>query len=230
MNKLIAAAAFGLAIASSALAEEPMITVTGQGSVEAVPDMATVTLGVVRTAPDAAEALDATSEAIADVIENLTRLDVAARDMQTSGLSLQPIWSRPANDGSGRRDITGFSARNQLTVRVRVLEDLGDILDAVVQDGANSFDGLRFSLSDPSAAIADARADAVRDAMDKADQLAAAAGVTLGDVLSISENSGAPRPVAMEMAAARMSDSVPVAAGEVSLSVSVSMRFAIAED
>lgn len=230
MNKLIVAAALAAGLASSAVAEDRTITVTGEGSVEAVPDMATVTLGVTRTAPEAGAALDATSAAIADVIARLEALDIAARDMQTSGLNLQPVWSQPGTDGARNREITGFSASNRLTVRVRALETLGTVLNETVQEGANTFDGLRFSLQDPDTAIAAARADAVRDAKTRATQIAEAASVQLGPVLSISEETRSPRPVAMEMASARMSDSVPVAAGEVSLTVTVSARFAIAEE
>lgn len=229
MKTLLSAIVLLVGLSTSAFAEERTITVNGQGTVETAPDMATVTLGVTRTAPEAGEALDATSEAVAEVIARLEDLNIAPQDMQTSGLNLQPIWSREVKNGTQSREITGFSASNQLTVRVRELNDLGVLLDAVVQEGANTFAGLRFSLQDPASALADARAAAVRDAMMKAGQIADAAEVTLGPVLSITENGGMPRPVNMEMSTARMSDSVPVVAGEVSLSVSVSMRFAIAD-
>lgn len=229
MKTLLSAIVLLVGLSTSAFAEERTITVNGQGTVETAPDMATVTLGVTRTAPEAGEALDATSEAVAEVIARLEDLNIAPQDMQTSGLNLQPIWSREVKNGTQSREITGFSASNQLTVRVRELNDLGVLLDAVVQEGANTFAGLRFSLQDPASALADARAVAVRDAMMKAGQIADTAEVTLGPVLSITENGGMPRPVNMEMSTARMSDSVPVVAGEVSLSVSVSMRFAIAD-
>lgn len=229
MKTLLSAIVLLVGLSTSVFAEERTITVNGQGTVETAPDMATVTLGVTRTAPEAGEALDATSEAVAEVIARLEDLNIAPQDMQTSGLNLQPIWSREVTNGTQSREITGFSASNQLTVRVRELNDLGVLLDAVVQEGANTFAGLRFSLQDPASALADARAVAVRDAMMKAGQIADAAEVTLGPVLSITENGGMPRPVNMEMSTARMSDSVPVVAGEVSLSVSVSMRFAIAD-
>lgn len=229
MKTLLSAIVLLVGLSTSVFAEERTITVNGQGTVETAPDMATVTLGVTRTAPEAGEALDATSEAVAEVIARLEDLNIAPQDMQTSGLNLQPIWSREVKNGTQSREITGFSASNQLTVRVRELNDLGVLLDAVVQEGANTFAGLRFSLQDPASALADARAVAVRDAMMKAGQIADTAEVTLGPVLSITENGGMPRPVNMEMSTARMSDSVPVVAGEVSLSVSVSMRFAIAD-
>jgi hypothetical protein len=113
---------------------------------------------------------------------------------------------------------------------VRSLENLGGLLDLVVQDGANTFDGLSFSVQEQEALLARARADAVRDAIEKAEQLAIAAGVTLGPVLNISEGGNIPRPAMMEMAAARMADAVPIAAGEVSLSVQVNMSFGISDE
>lgn len=230
MNKLIAAAIMLIGCAAPLLAEtQRMITVTGQGSVEAAPDMASIRIGVTRDAELAGEALQATSDAVRGVITSLEAAGVDARDMQTQGLSLQPKWSRKSASDNGEARIVGFVARNTLSIRVRDLEKLGGILNAVVQDGANTFDGLQFSLADPDAAVAAARADAVADAMTKANQLAQAAGVTLGSVKSISESGGAPRPVMMEMASARMADDVPVAQGEVSLTARVTMEFTIAD-
>lgn len=229
MKKLLVVCTLMLGMMSPAWAEsERVITITGQGAVETVPDMASIDIGVAHQAGTAGEALSRTSAAVRDVITRLEAAGIAARDMQTQGLSLQPVWSRQTNTDTPRK-ITGFVARNGLMVRVRALDSLGEILDAVVQDGANTFNGLQFSVQDPDAAIAEARAEAVRDAMSKAQQLAEAAGVTLGPVQSISEMGGTPRPVMMEMSAARMASDVPVAAGEVSLSAQVSMVFAIAD-
>ncbi|MEO1733453.1 MAG: SIMPL domain-containing protein, partial [Pseudomonadota bacterium] len=126
------------------------------------------------------------------------------------------------------RRITGFQASNTLIVRIRDLGGLGAMMDAVLQDGANDFRGLSFGMADPGPHVDAARSDAVADAMRKAQLMAAAAGLRLGPVLSISEGgSGQPRPMMMEMAAARASDAMPVAPGEVSLSATVSMVFAL---
>jgi uncharacterized protein YggE len=163
------------------------------------------------------------------VIARLETAGIAARDMQTQGLSLQPLWARQSNGPEAQPRITGYVARNGLIIRVRDLDSLGRILDEAVSDGANSFNGLQFGLQDTEASLADARAAAVKDAMTKARDLANAAGVTLGPVQTISETGGAPRPVMMEMASARMASDVPIAAGEVSLSVHVSMEFAISD-
>ena len=228
MLKLIGAGLLLVTMTTGVLADgQRMITTMGRGVVEAVPDMASIDVGVTHQAETADAALARTSEAVADVIARLTDAGIAPRDMQTQGLSLQPVWNRQSPGADLPREITGFVARNTLSVRVRDLGILGEILDAVVRDGANTFNGLQFGLQDPSAAIGQARAEAVNDAMTKAQQLADAAGVTLGPVQTLSEGGGAPRPMMMEMASARMAADVPVAAGEVTLSAQVSMTFSI---
>lgn len=229
MKNLIVALVWIMATVPVVWAEaDRVISTTGQGVVDAVPDMATLNLGVTNEARLAGEALRLTSDAVAAVLAQLNAAGIAPRDMQTQGVSVQPVWNRRNADNEPPR-ITGFVARNSLTVRVRDLDALGGILDRVVQDGANTFNGLQFSLQDPEPAMAAARQDAVRDAIAKAEQLAEAAGVVLGPVQSISENGGGGRPVMMEMASARMASDVPVAAGEVSLTARVSMVFEIQE-
>ena len=203
------------------------ITVVGQGSVAAVPDMATISMGVTHEASVAAEAMAQVSAGVTAVLNRLSEAGVEARDMQTSSLSLQPVWSNHGNDGSQPPRITGFVASNQVTVRVRDLSGLGAVLDTVVQDGANTFNGLQFAMQEPAPLEAEARAAAVRDGMARAAQLAEAAGVTLGPVRSISEN-GPVQGMMMEMAAARSMDKA-VAAGELSLEAQVSMVFSIAD-
>ncbi|MCV3272652.1 SIMPL domain-containing protein [Roseobacter sinensis] len=210
-----------------ALAEdERVITVTGIGSVETVPDMATLRLGVTHEAKRATDAIAATTEGVAAVLSRLEEAGIEARDMQTDQLSLQPVWSD--YDANTRR-ITGFVASNILIVRVRDLDGLGQVLDLVISDGANSFNGLSFGLQEPKPAQDAARTAAVADAVDRAEQLAAAAGVTLGPIQSISEQGGVARPQMMEMALSRAAADVPIAQGEVSTSAQVNIVFAIAE-
>ncbi|WP_164661088.1 SIMPL domain-containing protein [Tropicibacter sp. Alg240-R139] len=215
-------------------AEEPprTIQVSGQAQVQAEPDQALINLGVTNEAATAAEAMDATSQALAEVIARLKDQGVEARDIQTQQVSLHPIWSQKVDKSTGqnRNHITGFSASNILAVRVKDMDKLGVILGEVVGDGVNDFQGLRFLVQDPKPLVDQARADAVKDAMDRAQQLAEAAGVKLGDVLSISENSVQPyarganaRFAAMESAA------VPIEVGEISYQSTVSMVFVIGQ-
>ena len=172
-------------------------------------------------ADTAGAAMGQVSTEAAALIAALEEQGVEARDIQTAQLSVGPGWSRY---DSNERTITGFEARNTVRVRVRDLDGLGGILDQVLSVGANTFNGLSFELQDPSAAEAEARVAAVRDAMAKADQLRAAAEVTLGAVLSLSEGGEGPRP---EMFAAARSADVPIAAGELLVTARVSLRFAL---
>jgi len=231
-RRLLAAATLICAlVAGPVWAETParQISVTGEGRVEAAPDMATITLGVTHEAPEARAAMRATSEGVAKVLDRLRGMGIEARDLQTRELSLNPVWSdRTASGGEGRR-ITGFVASNTVLVRVRDLPALGGILDAVIVGGANDFNGLRFGVQDPDPLVDEARRRAVADAMARAKLLADAAGVELGAVVTINDQGGGrPMPMA-EMAMRASAAGAPVAAGELSITATVSMVFEIGE-
>jgi len=225
---LLAALMLSVTAASQAQAAETgtgRITVTGQGLADAAPDMATLTLGVTQRAKQPRAAMDRVSDAVAGILARLTRAGIAPRDIQTRRLTLNPERS---NRESGTAGFSGYAATNMVVVRVRDLDLLGQILDSVLTDGANVFNGLQFSVQDPAPLLERARREAVSDALARAALYAEAAGVTLGPVLEISEQGGNSRPVQMEMASAR-AVGVPVAPGEVTISASVTMVFAIAE-
>ena len=205
-----------------------MITVTGEGRVEAPPDMVVITLGVTHQADAARDAMAATSDAVGRILTRLDQLGLAARDVQTRRITLNPVWVNERYDNDKPPKIAGFTAANTVAIRVRALDQLGEVLDAVVEDGANTFNGLQFLIADPEPLMDQARKQAVADAMARAALLAEAAGVTLGPLRSIDEYGGGGGPVMLEMAAAR-SGGVPIASGEVSLSASVTMVFDIAE-
>lgn len=217
-----------LSLPGAVLAQEDArrITVTGEGRVETAPDMATVTLGVTTEADGAREAIDSNSRAMAAVLERLTAAGIADRDLQTSNFSVTPRFDYSRTDGRG--EITGFVAQNSVVVRVRDLDGLGGILDAVARDGANNFQGLQFGLQDPGPVEDDAREAAVSEARRKAELYAAAAGVRLGALMTLSEEGGArPQPMMMQAEMRAASDSVPVAAGEVSVTARVTLVYAI---
>ncbi|MBY6057813.1 SIMPL domain-containing protein [Leisingera daeponensis] len=214
--------------AASEAAHPRQITVTGEGTLQVAPELATITLGVTEEAEEAAAAMAAVSEDMQAVIARLKDAGIAAADMQTQQISMHPVWSQDrSHDNGGRREITGFEASNTLMVRVRDLSELGPVLDTVLRAGANNFQGLSFGVTDPSAVADRIRGEAVKDAMRKAQQLAEAAGMELGPVRSISEHGGGGgRPMmAMEMV---RSDAMPIEAGELTFTHNVSVVFDMA--
>lgn len=203
--------------------ETAHITVTGEGTATAVPDMAEITLGVVAQNATAAAAMAEASAVTQAIFDTLPRFGIAPSDVQTSDLSLAPLYDQRMSGEAPR--VTGYQAANRVTVRVRALDRLGPVLDAVLDSGANRMDGLRFSVSDPAPLLDRARRRAVEDARRRAETYAQAAGLTLGPVLSITEGGATFGPEPMfEMA---RSSAVPIAAGETELRASVTMRFAL---
>ncbi len=224
LTSLVAAILALAILPAAAQQEETGIVVRGQGRVEAPPDMATLTLGVTAEAGTAGEAMARNGAAMAPVLQRLRDAGIAERDIQTSGLTLSPRYGARSPEEAPR--ITGYVAQNVVTVRVRALGILGDVLDAVVSDGANTMGGLRFGVQEPEALEAEARRRAVADARRKAGEMAEAADVTLGQVRALVEEGGGGGPTMM--LEARMADAaVPVAEGEVTFESSVRMVFEI---
>ncbi|WP_112311208.1 SIMPL domain-containing protein [Pseudogemmobacter bohemicus] len=225
----LSAAAFGaaLAAASPLLAEgRALITVNGEASISRAPDMATISIGVTTVGASAGEALKLNSTDMEKVIARLKEAGIAEGDMQTSGLSVNPNWAN-SYSSSGAQKIDGFTAMNYLTVGIRDLGKLGEVLDQVVADGANTLNGVNFALIDPRPALDEARKLAVADARARAELLAGASGVKLGDLVSITDGggfNGGPAPMFKAEAA-----SVPVQRGEVSYQANVTISWEIAD-
>jgi uncharacterized protein YggE len=211
--------------------KEAVIIVSGDADAAVAPDLAIVSLGVSETKQSAREALDANNKSMADVLKALKADGIADKDLQTSGFSIQPQYSYPQNeDGTPKPPVlTGYTVSNMLTARIRDLAKVGDVLDASVTLGVNQGGEIRFTNVDPEKTIEAARKDAMKNAIAKAETLAAAAGVKLGRVVEITENMQRPEPMpVMRMSMAKeASDSVPVASGENSYSVTVNVTFAI---
>lgn len=211
----------------------PRILVTGQGSVDLAPDMAMLALTVTREAETARKALDANSTAMKDVLDAMKAEGIEARDLQTSGFSIQPKYFHPPQNTSGTREpprIIAYTVRNSLNVRIRDIGSLGQILDKSVTLGVNEGGNISFTNDDPSAAITEARVLAMKDAISKAETLAEAGSVKVGKLLEISEQSSNPRPMPMaraERSFALSADAVPVATGENTYRVSVNLTYAI---
>jgi uncharacterized protein YggE len=209
-------------------AAEARLTLAAEGQVEAVPDMATITLGVAREAGSAAEASAAMAEAAEALLEALAAAGIAERDIRTSALSLAPTRAPRDSDGNPG-EITGYEAETTVTIRVRALDRLGAVLDTAIGSGANRMQGLALGLSDPQPLMDEARRRAVAEAARRAALYAEAAGLALGPLLALDETGGAePRPFAAraDMAMAQ-SAPVPVAAGEITLTARVTVTYAL---
>jgi uncharacterized protein len=214
-------------LATPALAQTmppPMITVSGEATISVAPDRAEIEAGVTSDAKTAREASDANNAAMGKLLLALKAANIDEKDIQTSRLSLQPQYppNRP-----GPSPVVGYQASNRVTVRLHDIPKVASTIDILVGAGATNIGGIGFSVSNASKLLDDAREKAVADARRKAEIYAKAAGVTLGAPLDISEQ-GAPGPMPFRKMAAGMAVSpTPVAQGEETLQVTVSVSWAI---
>ncbi|HEX5689656.1 MAG TPA: SIMPL domain-containing protein [Roseiflexaceae bacterium] len=200
------------------------VTVVGEGEVKGTPDTATVQIGVETEGATAKDALAANTTQAQALQAKLKELGVAEKDIKTSNFSVYPTY------GADGRQISGYHVTNSVSVTVRDLGAAGSLLDQVVQAGANSINGVTFSVDDPKALLNQAREQAMQDAKAQAETLAKAGGAAVGDVLIISENIGSQPPMPLMMAApaaADQSKAVPVQAGEQSFTVQVQVTFGL---
>jgi len=223
---VIAALAGGL-LGAPALAEEappPTISVTGEASVSVPPDLALIDAGVSTEAKTAREASEANNAAMGKVLLALKGAGIEEKDFQTSRLSLQPQY---APNRSGPNAVTGYRATNRVTIKLHDVTKVAGTIDLVTGAGANELGGIGFMVSSASKLLDEAREQAVADARRKAEIYAKAASVTLGAPVSISEeNPPGPGPY-RKMAAGMAAAAAPVATGEETLRVMVSVSWAI---
>jgi len=203
------------------------IIVTGEGTISAAPDYAEITGGVTTKAKTAKEASDANAKLMAAVIAALRDVGIAQKDIATTQFSVQPVYTTQSNTES---KLTGFSASNQVAVNIRQMDKVGDIADRMVAAGATNIGNLVFQHSDASQLLDQAREAAVADARRKAELYARASGVTLGRVLWISENSAYTPFSSPERGMMFRTKAVetPIASGEDTLSVAITVGFDIA--
>ena len=223
---LAAAALAGALLTAPALAQvipPAAISVTGEATVSVPPDLAEINGGVTSEAKTAREASEANNAAMGKVLQALKGAGIEEKDVQTARLSLQP---QSAPNRSGPSAIAGYRASNRVTLRVRDVTKVASVIDTLVGAGANEIGGINFVVSQASKLLDEARERAVADARRKAEIYAKAAGVTLGAPLSISEE-GNSAPAPYRRMAAGMAASAPVAQGEETLQVTVSVSWAI---
>lgn len=208
------------------------VSVTGNGQVFLVPDVAYVYIGVHSQSENVTEALSQNTEQGKAVSDALKKLGVEAKDIQTTSFNIYPQQQYEPN--SGKVTSTIYMIDNTVYVTVRDLEKLGELLDAVVRSGANSINGINFDVVDKETAMSEARGLAISNARKQAEELAKASGVTLGDVQMITTSSAGTAFTPKEsyygmgggggMAA---SAPVPVSQGQLVLTVDVALMYLI---
>ena len=230
LNKFIAVLVIVSAfMAAPVYAQEPKrpLMLNGHGEVKMAPDMAIVDLGTLSQALTAKAALDANTAKMSALIEVLKTAGIEDKDIQTSNFNVGPRYDNSANSGQPPK-ISGYEVSNGVSVIVHKLDSLGAILDKAVGAGSNQINGISFGLDNAHAAQDEARKAAVMDAMSKAKVLTDAAGVKLGALQSVNEQGGVmPMPMAkmapMQMTRMAASVPVPVAQGQIDVTVDVNM-------
>lgn len=224
---VMAAMLFVVGISGAATAQDgPQITVVGNGTVTAKPDILRIMVGVVAHADQASDAVRMMSDDLEQVIAVMGDEGLPPADIQTSGLQLSERYSND-RDYDAPPKVVGFTAQSNVTVVVRDLDRAGGILDRLVTEGANQISGLQFDIDDKAPLLERARVAAVADAIAKTTLYADAANVKAGAIVSISEASrggGFERGQMLAMADAR---SVPIAAGTLDITAQVTVVTAI---
>ncbi len=229
---LIRAAVFTIATAPAPLAAESgprpsfrTLSVSGEGEVRAVPDEAQLSAGVVSQGPTAAQALDTNRSAMLAVFAALKRQGIPDRSIRTSEFSVSPQYGK---DNGDTQRIMGYQVSNRVSVTIDDLSKLGTAIDALVSSGVNSMGGVNFTIRDRKPLLERAREAAVKDALDRAQTYAKAAGLTLGRVTAFSESEApGPRPLFQPLSVTANIKPTPIAAGEETVSADVTMTFEI---
>jgi len=223
---------FGLLAACSPTAavsnpeNERSMTVNGTGRVTVVPDIASINIGVRSEAEQVTEALDSNTAQANAISQALQELDVAEDDIQTSNFNVYP--SDRYDPMTGQVEGRYFVVENTVNVTVRDLSNLGEVLTAVVEAGANNIYGINFNVEDRDAAIAEARQLAIEDAKAKAEAIAEESGVELGEILNISVYSGSTPTIYYDAKGGAYSEAaVPIAAGTLSITMEATLKYSI---
>ncbi|MFO1034743.1 MAG: SIMPL domain-containing protein [Hyphomicrobiales bacterium] len=232
MKTLFAILAASVLMMSPAFSDDAkmprLISVSGHGEVRALPDTASISLGVSTNAETAKAALEANSKAMTALMDSLKASGIADKNITTSNFSVNPHVDYVQTDNEQKSVIKGFDVANTVTITSTDIAGLGALLDKAVGAGSNQIYGISFTVSKADTLLDEARKTAVADARRKAEIYAAAGGFALGGVVSVSEGGGyvPPGPVMMS-AKADMARAAPVAAGEQALGIDVSVTWEI---
>jgi uncharacterized protein YggE len=210
----------------TAQSNQRTIAVTGEGKVTLVPDIAYINIGVQTENPNAVTAVADNTTQSQKVMDAIKKIGVASKDIQTTDYSIFP---RQNTDQQGKITGTTYVVNNTVHVTLRDLSKIGSLLDQAAAAGANNVNGIQFDVADRNPAMSQARQLAVQDATTQAQELAKAAGVTLGPVQSITTQVSTPQPVIYGAGAApsAAAANIPVSAGQLTITVDVNVVYAI---
>lgn len=215
-------------------ASSTLLTVSADGRSNRVPDLAVFSAGVTTQGATAGQAMSANAAAMTRVIAALKKAGVAEKDIQTSSIQLNPVYGQPVVGPNGQvvqeQRIVGYQAMNLVTIRARDIKNFGKVLDALVASGANQISGPSFQMADATAAMDEARVNAIKAARSRGELYARAAGLRVVRIVSISEGGYNPPQPKYAMMESRSADaaSTPIQAGEVEAQVSVTVQFELA--
>lgn len=203
----------------------PTLTVTGEGNVTAAPDIAVAGAGVSSEAKSPREAAEANARVMSAVMNAARQAGIGEADIRTSRVAIAPVMANRPREGG--QQVVGYRATNEVQLRIRELGKVGEILDQLIAAGATNINGVDFGFAEPTKLLDEARNAAFADAKRKADLYARAAGAQIGRVLMITEGEQSSARAPRFRAAARSASqpTTPVAAGEDTLSVDVTVAF-----
>ena len=208
-----------------ALSDGTLLNVSAQAEARRVPDVATISAGVVTQAADGNTAMRQNAEQMAKVMAAIKAAGIAEKDIQTSGVSLNPQYRYVENEAPS---ITGYQATNTVSLKVRDITKLGKVLDSLAAQGANQINGPSFQIDQPEPVYDEARLAALKKAKDRAETYAKALDLKVRRIISISEGGGGGfRPVPMMAMSARGKAEMDTAVspGETEVSVSLDVVF-----
>ncbi|MEN1940293.1 SIMPL domain-containing protein [Luteimonas sp. MJ174] len=209
---------------AGATSDGTLLSVSARGTASRAPDIATASAGVVTQAPDANAAMRANAAQMTRVIAAIRAAGIAEKDIQTSGININPDYRHVENQAPV---ISGYSASNTVSLKVRDIATLGEVLDALVASGANNVNGPGFGIDQPEVVYDEARRKALELARARADMYAQALDLRVRRIVSISEGGSIPqpRPMYAMRAVAMDAESTPVAPGENTLEANLEVVF-----
>ena len=198
--------------------------VIGSATIKKAPDMAVSQIGVQTINKELDPAINENNSKSAAIIDALKSLGIAENDIKTTSFTISPQRDYANNKPN---DIIGYQIDNMLSVNFRDLTKVGKCLQVAINAGANNIYGISFTLADPTAAISEARILAIQDARKKAEDMASAAGIELGKIISVNETSSTPIYSRTEYGKADAAAQVPIQPGELGLTVQVTLVYLI---